>query len=199
MKGTREASQERVWPFEATLKGADEFKMVVQVPEAGQFSQALTGAGGWVANPRTRRAVTPKELAALKTTAELLGVVKFRPSPTMRVAGTRKVGDREAIVVIDRPAEGVSRRYFFDAQTGLLLRVSTLTETVLTPIPEQIDFEDYRDVAGAKLPFVLRVSAVDTYDSFTRRITEVRPGVAVDDKTFEMPPAPGPAPAPPGR
>ncbi|HEV2859585.1 MAG TPA: c-type cytochrome [Pyrinomonadaceae bacterium] len=197
VKGTREASQERVWPFEATLKGADKFKMVVEVPQAGRFQQAVTGATGWVSNPRTSRAVTPKELAELKMTAELLGLVKFHPSPTMRVAGLRKVGDRDAVVVVDRPSETVSRRYFFDAQTGLLLRISTLKETVLSPIPEQVDFEDYRDVSGAKLPFVVRLSAIDTYDSFTRKITDVRPGVAVDDKTFEMPPAP--SPAPPGR
>ena len=39
------------------------------------------------------------------------------PAQTMRVAGRRKVGERDAVVVVDRPSENVQRRYFFDAET----------------------------------------------------------------------------------
>ena len=196
VRGTRDASQGRSWPFEATSKGPDKFLMVVQVPQQGTFSQAVNGAAGWVSNPRTTRAVTPRELSDLKFAAGILGVIKFHPTPTMRSAGRRKVGDKDVFIVVDRPAEGVSQRYFFDAQTGLLLRISTLTDTVLSPIPDQVDFEDYRDVEGAKIPFVVRVSNIDTYDSYTRTITEVRHGVAVEDKVFEMPPALAATPKP---
>jgi hypothetical protein len=112
----------------------------------------------------------------------------------MRVVGRRKVGDRDAIVVADRPSEGVQRRYFFDAETGLLTRVVTLTDAMLNSLPEQIDFEDYRDVDGAKVPFVVRVSAIDTFSSYTRTFTDVRHGVPVEDKLFDMPPA-TPAPS----
>lgn len=187
LKGTREASQGRVWPFEATVKGPDRFLMVVEIPQQGTFSQAVNGAAGWVSNPRTRRAVTPRELGDLKGTAELFRAVKFTPSATMRVAGRRRVGERDAVVVVDRPSEGVQRRYFFDAQTWLLLRIVTLTDAVLNQLPEQIDFEDYREVEGIKLPFVVRTSAIDTFNSFTRKLTEVRAGIAVDDKLFDMP------------
>jgi hypothetical protein len=138
--------------------------------------------------------VTPKELGELRSTAELFGVVKFTPTPTMRVAGRRRVGERDAVVVVDRPSEGVQRRYFFDAETGLLLRIVTLTDAILNQLPEQTDFEDYRDVAGVKLPFTVRTSAIDTFNSFTRKIADIRAGVTVDDKLFDMPPAP-PAPA----
>jgi hypothetical protein len=196
VRGTREASQGRSWPFEATSKGPDKFLMAVQVTQFGTVSQAVNGAAGWVSNPRVTRALTPSEFNDLKFAAGLLGVIKFRPSPTMRSVGRRKMGDRDVYLVVDRPSEGVSRRYFFDAQTGLLLRVSTLTDTVLNPIPDQVDFEDYRDVEGARVPFVVRVSNIDTSFSYTRNITEVRPGVAVEDKLFDMPPAPAATPKP---
>jgi hypothetical protein len=78
----------------------------------------------------------------------------------MRVAGRRRVGERDAVVIVDRAAEGVQRRYFFDAQTGLLLRIVTLTDAILNQIPEQIDFEDYREVEGIKLPFLIRFSNI---------------------------------------
>jgi hypothetical protein len=195
IKGTREASQGRVWPFEISSKGPDKFLMVVQVPNLGTVTQALNGATGWINNPRVHRELNPTELSDVRHAAELYDVVKFKPSPTMRVAGRRKVGDRDALIVVDRPSEGVSTRYFFDAQTGLLLRITTLTDTMLNALPEQIDFEDYRDVDGVKLPFLVRVSAIDTFNSFTRNITEVKHNVPVDDKLFNMPPAPPAAPA----
>ena len=50
-----------------------------------------------------------------------------------------------------------------------------------------MDFEDYRDVNGIKLPFLVRVSAIDTFDSRTQNITEVKHGVPVEDKLFDMP------------
>lgn len=194
VKGTREASQGRSWPFEATVKGPDKFLIVVQIPQQGRFSQAVNGAAGWVSNPRVTRALTPQELHDLKFAAGLFDVIKFHPTPTMRSAGRRKVDGKDVFIVVDRPSEGVSQRYFFDAQTGLLLRIMTLTNTVLSPIPDQVDFEDYRDMEGAKIPFVIRVSNVDTFNSYTRTITEVKHGVAVEDKLFDMPPAPA-APA----
>ncbi len=194
VKGTRDATQERSFPFEVTSKGADKFLMVVQVPDAGTFTQAINGASGWVRNPRTQRALNPEELTELKRTAELLDAIKFKPTATMRLVGRRRMGDREVLVVADKPKAGVTQRFFFDAKTGLLLRITTLTDTMLNAIPEQIDFEDYRDVDGIKLPFVVRVSNIDTYYSFTRNISEVRHNVPVEDKQFDMPPAP-PAPS----
>ena len=189
VRGMREASQGRVWPFEATTKGPDKFLMVVEVPKFGTVRQAVNGTNGWFDSPQAHRALTPAEVTQLKQAAELFDVIKFKPTQTMRAIGRRRVGDREAVVVVDRPAEGVSRRYFFDAQTGLLFRISTLTDTVLSPIPEQIDFEDYRDVDGVKIPFVVRLSTIDTFDSYTRKITEVTHNVAVEDKQFDMPPS----------
>jgi hypothetical protein len=97
------------------------------------------------------------------------------------------VGERDAVVILDRPSENVTRRYFFDAETGLLLRVVTLTDAILNQIPEQIDFEDYREVGGVKLPYLVRLSNIDTFFSYTRKITEVKHGVPVDDTIFDMP------------
>lgn len=195
LKGTREASQGRNWPFEATLKGPDKALMTFEIPRQGTFMQALDGPGGWLKNPRSQRELSPTEFADVRRAAQFMGVVKFAPTQTMRVVGRRRFGDREAIVVVDRPTDKVTHRYFFDAQTGLLARVLTITDTVLVPLPEQMDFEDYREVEGVKIPFRIRVSAIDTFNSYTRTISEIRPGVAVEDTIFQMPAAP-PAPRP---
>jgi hypothetical protein len=194
VKGTVVASQGRSQNFEVTLKGADKVLLVVENPQGGPVRRALNGAAGWFSGPRGVRVLGAGELAEARRNADYLSAVKFAPGQTMRVAGRRKVGERDAIVVVDRPSENVQRRYFFDAETGLLLRIVTLTDAVLNQLPEQVDFEDYRDVDGVKLPFVVRVSAIDTFNSRTQTITEVKHGAPVEDTLFDMPPA-TPAPA----
>ena len=51
---------------------------------------------------------------------------------------------------------------------------------MLVPIPEQTDFEDYREVDGVKLPFTIKISNIDTWFSLTRKLTEIRHNVAVE-------------------
>jgi len=57
-------------------------------------------------------------------------------------------------------------------------------------IPEQTDFEDYRDVDGVKLPFLIRVSSVDAGNPIiTRKFDEIKLNLPVDDTRFNQPPA----------
>lgn len=187
VKGTAAGSQGRTQNFEVTLKGTDKVLLVVENPQGGPVRRALKGSTGWIVSPRGQRALNSNELAEARRNADFFSVVKFAPTQTMRVAGRRKVGERDAVVVVDRPSETVQRRYFFDAETGLLLRIVTLTDAILNQLPEQVDFEDYRDVDGVKLPFVVRISAIDTFNSRTQTITEVKHGLPVEDTIFDMP------------
>jgi hypothetical protein len=104
----------------------------------------------------------------------------------MQLAGVEKIDGREMWVVVRSTPEKTSR-YYFDAETGLLRRRVAINHAALLPIPEQVDFEDYRDVDGVKLPFIIRKSAIDTYDSWTRTFAELKRNVAVDDALFAPP------------
>jgi hypothetical protein len=44
-------------------------------------------------------------------------------------------------------------KLFFEQMPGLLVRVVRLTDRVIGFNPTQLDFSDYRDVAGVKVPF----------------------------------------------
>jgi zinc protease len=197
----REASQGRAWPVEITSKGDDKYLVVATIPAQGgnpaaEVRQALVGGRGWVKNPGGVRELRPNELADVRRGALDLAAIKIQePFPRMTVTGRERVGGREAVVLEAKASPGATSRYYFDAQSGLLLRVLTLRETVLHAIPEQIDFEDYREVDGVRLPFTVRVSNIDTYFSSTRRFSEIRHNVDVDDSVFAQPPA-APRPTP---
>jgi hypothetical protein len=88
-----------------------------------------------------------------------------------------KVGDRDAWVVQRGNPHEVYRRFYFDTESGLLLRSVLYTpRPMIGTIPQQTDYEDYRDVGGTKFPFRIRVSMVDPWTSTTRQYTKVELG-----------------------
>ena len=189
LKGSREASQNRNWPIEVTVKGTDKYLVTATTPQ-GVIQQSLNGDAGWIKNNQGARAMSPGEVeSARRSWSEIFGIIKVAgPSPGMTVGRGQKIGDRETYVIDERSAASTTR-FYFDKETGLLLRKYVLTNTVLLPIPEQIDYEDYRDVDGVKVPFTVRISAIDTFNSSTRRFTEIKFNLPVDDSRFNMPPA----------
>jgi hypothetical protein len=192
LKGTMEQSQGRNPGVEITIKEPDKYLIVITTKQQGVIYQGVNGTTGWIKTDRTRRELNTNEVAQLKRAAALYSVIKVKePYTGLTVTGKEKVGEREAYVVERRPGDGSRiERFYFDTETGLLLRQIVLTNTVLFPIPEQTDFEDYRQVDGVKLPFTIRTSSIDTFFSATRKFTEIRQNVSVDDAIFNMPAAP---------
>lgn len=103
-----------------------------------------------------------------------------------RVSGPEAVGDRSAYVVMVRGAAGVDR-YYFDTETGLLLRYDTGAPTFLGPLPLEVGFADYRAVDAVKLPFAINWSAPER--KWERKITAVKLNAAVAASDFQPPAA----------
>ena len=103
----------------------------------------------------------------------------------MRVLGKEKVGDRDAFVVGATSRDDSREKLYFDAETGLLLRRYLTFKTALGSIPEVIDFADYKDVDGIKLPFTISWSRMPF--TSTTRFVEIKLNVPVDDAKFDMP------------
>jgi photosynthetic reaction center cytochrome c subunit len=74
---------------------------------------------------------------------------------------------------------------YFDKQTGLLLRELRFSETPIGRVPTQIDFSDYRDVNGIKLPYHLAYVWLDGRDSIS--LSEIKTNVKIDEDKFGRP------------
>ena len=64
-------------------------------------------------------------------------------------------------------------------------RKSFLPSAKVMSLPTQIDFGDYRDVGGIKLPFHITYAWLDGRDSIV--LNEIRTNVPVDDAKFGKP------------
>jgi hypothetical protein len=76
---------------------------------------------------------------------------------------------------------------YFDDESGLLSRTVTFADSPVGLAPMQVDYGDYRDVAGVKVPFKLLVTWLDGRS--TIQLTEVQPNVAIDASQFARPAA----------
>ena len=156
------------------------------------MERAVSGNMGWEKNPQGLHDITGQQLADLKMSLQLFRNLKLKEQYTsFRVGGRKeKIGERDVYVLTGVTADKKRERLFFDAESGLLLRRVSYTETMISIIPEQTDFDDYRDVDGVKLPFTVRVSSVDPGNPVsTRTFTEIKLNVPVDDSKFNKPAA----------
>ncbi|MFL6230641.1 MAG: c-type cytochrome [Pyrinomonadaceae bacterium] len=195
MHGTREGARGGAAPYEVTLASPDRLYVVATIPAqgqqaAGEVRQGINGAsGGWTTNARGARALNAAELADLRNVSRYLMPLKLsEPFPQMTVRGRGRVGESVAWVLEAKPAANVRQLFFFDQQTGLLLRQMTIRALFINDVPEQVDYEDYRDVDGMKIPFTVRTASVNPNNPITiRKFTEIKTNVPVDDAIFAMP------------
>lgn len=165
--------------------------LITATTEKGVAKQSLNGNSGWVLIGGKLTTLSADALAPLRNSAATFGAVKFAEDVSrLRNPRIEKAGEREAYAVDVVADADTTRTYFFDMQTGLLLRRRVTTQTMIAPLTEQVDYDDYRDVAGVKLPFLIRSSDVASYDTTTRTVSAIRTNVAVDDAIFSAPVVP---------
>lgn len=189
LTGTYQTARGMTLHWTLNYQAPDKLSSVLTSPQ-GESVTVLNGATGWVKDQRGQREMSALERAAAQDLIELLDVIKLRePYSQLAFGGRAKVRDRDA-VVLRTTRDGKRIRYFFDAETGLLLRRIAVTDTPVGGAPDQTDYEDYRDVDGVKLPMTIRSQNVDAFYAGTRKLTEVKHNTAIDPALFAAPAKP---------
>jgi hypothetical protein len=76
-------------------------------------------------------------------------------------------------------------KLFFEKQSGLLVRQTRFINTAVGLIPLDVDYSDYRPVAGVKMPYKWTMTWVD--GKSTTELTEVQPNATVAAARFTKP------------
>jgi hypothetical protein len=186
IQGWDDRPEGRYGKFEITVAGPDRYRISLTGSEL-TLTQGLSGGIAWgVANKAVQTLSSPADVARMRRIAMRYRAVKEQP-PNARIVGVERVDDRDAYVLQGKVDSLTTRRSYFDVVTGLLRREITTTETLLVPLEEQVDYDDYRDVGGVQLPFRVRTSDGAPYSTTTRTIMEIRRNVPVADSLFRPP------------
>jgi hypothetical protein len=107
-----------------------------------------------------------------------------------RVSAT-DIDEKEVAVVQGTNPRQPPVNFYFDAKSGLLVRVLRFVDTAVGRVPTQIDFSDYRDVSGVKMPF--KWITTWTNGQATTELTQIQVNTPIDAARLTRP-APAPRP-----
>jgi hypothetical protein len=173
-------------PVEVFAKAPNQGAMIVHQFN-GDSVRAYDGRGGWMAGPDTPvplLTLTGGNLRRAGIQATVSFPAGIRNAFSQWRVGRTAIDDNEVLVVQGSNGAQALVNLYFD-QPGLLVRAVTWTETPAGIVPTQVDYSDYREVAGVKMPFQWTVS--QTYMQMSVALSEVQPNVAIDAARFAQP------------
>jgi hypothetical protein len=178
-------------PFEMYARASGQ-RTTITHTASGDSTTTYDGRNGWIAAPHRPVAVlalTGQDLAGARLDAVLAFPAGLAQALTRwRVGFPATIDDRDMQVVQGTSADGVIATLYFDAESGLLVRQVRFSDSPVGRIPTLIDYGDYRDVAGVKMPFRWTLTWLDGKD--TVELSAVQPNIAIDQVRFARPPAP---------
>lgn len=182
-------------PVDVLAKAPDMRATIVHLPD-GDDTTTFDGQLGWLAAPGRPLPVmelTGGELEGAKIEAELAFPARIQQALTdWRVDSTR-IDNKDVPVLQGRLTPGgLPVKLYFDSASGLLVRLIHYSNTPVGVVPTEIDYSDYRDVSGVKMPFHWVVTWTDGRS--TVALSELRANILVDATKFAKP-APAPAKA----
>jgi Photosynthetic reaction centre cytochrome C subunit len=188
ISGWDDRSEGRYGTVEIVMAGTDRYRATVSTPQ-GTSSQGMDGEIAWIATNDGVQRLSGGNITRLRRIAMRYRPVKDRPA-NLQVVGVERLTDRDVYVATARIDPITTWTLYFDVVTGLLRREMTTTETMLLPLQEQVDYDNYRDVGGVQLPFRVQTSDGAPYSTVTRTFLQIRRNVPIDDAVFRPPSGP---------
>ena len=190
-KGTYEGfdSYHQKIPVEVYAQNTGQ-RAVIAHTQNGDSVTIYDGRNAWVAGPdkpvSVLQLVPGGDLDGVKFDSDLAFPGRLKQALTAWRTGfpTTLIKDRE-VQVLQAMAGGTRVKLFFDKQTGLLTRVVRYSKTIVGPVPVQVDYSDYREVAGVKMAFHWQYTWTDGQSEYS--LESLQPNVAIDAAKFARP------------
>jgi len=187
-KGTLVAPNGIKVPFQTLAAPPNKTLIILETP-AGVYKEGFNGSIGWVKNQNGVNEMSPTALELTKQHSDFYRNIKLKEQYTsIRLAGKTTIDSRPVYEVVGQTPSGMSETLYFDSATGLMVRWLIQVRSPFGPVPQALDFDDYRDAGGIKMPFLVkrRQSGVTAFQQYE----EVHQNVPVDPAQFERPQTP---------
>lgn len=192
-----DTSDEKV-PVEIFAKAPSQRTMIVHLPE-GDSVRTYDGRTAWRTSTGTLLPLPVLELSGGELDGARLDAVLSFPAQIKQAFTDWRTGfpdtaidDHPVDIVQGTGAQNMPVKLYFDRKSGLLVRLVRYSATPIGVNPTQIDYADYREVAGVQVPFRWTVTWTDG-----RSLTELsslQPNPPIDASKFAKPNPPRPTP-----
>ena len=185
-------------PLEIFANAPNQLATVVHT-QTGDSVSTYDGANGWMAAADKLMRVLPltggdldgaRMDAALSLPARITQDFQWRTGfPSVSI-------DDRPVQVVQNVARGdLGAKLYFDSESGLLVRQVRFVDTAVGVIPTQVDYSDYRTVAGVKVPFRRVMTWTDGRS--TIELSDVQANARIEAARFAKPAPPRAKPATP--
>ena len=178
-------------PMEVFARASGERSTVVHTL-LGDNTTTITPTAAWITAPPTDKPValmdiTGQELQGVQFDASMFFPGRIKQSLTKLRTGIPQLleDDREVIQIQGNTASGGTVTLLFDEGTGLLARLVRYNESPVGRIVTRIDYHEYKDVAGVKVPSRWTVAWLSGRSQF--ELTDIQPNVQIPAARFAKP------------
>jgi hypothetical protein len=173
-------------PVEIFARAPDQRAQIIRMPD-GVSTKTYDGREGYAAEgwrPIPLMALTGGNLAGARLDAIMSFPAGIRQAFSQWQVGGTTIEGRPVQILQGTSTGQLPVNLYFD-ESGLLTRMVRWNKTAVGTVPTQIDYGDYRDVAGVKLPFRTIITWTDGQNSI--ELKEVRPNVPIEGARFGRP------------
>jgi hypothetical protein len=161
---------------------------VSHLGNSAQATGVLNGAKGWMresSGPMRLMFGWRRDAAQLE---DLFNLPRRLESivQDLRVSAMGHVDSREVYILTGHTEFLSLVELYFDIPSGLLLRIVYFVDTVAGRMPSQIDYSDYREIDGVRVPHRWEVRLVRGVN-VAYRLNSVKHNVEVDSRLFDLP------------
>ncbi|MDP9146064.1 MAG: c-type cytochrome [Acidobacteriota bacterium] len=190
-KGKLTTFDGKTFPVDVYAKAPDKRISIMHMPN-GDSVTAFDGQRGWQTIPgRGAHMMSDSENDGARLDADLYFATHVKTMyPKFVVKDSEKIDGHETYLVTGENEGQPPLRLYVDKQSGQLLRLVRYGQSPLGLNPTQIDYADYRDADGVKVPFKWTLARPG--NRFTIEVEDLKQNVPVDDAKFVAPPPPPP-------
>jgi len=137
--------------------GSHKSYMTVEFEGMGKTEEGFDGQVAWEKNAMMgARIKEGPERNLASRSADLLADLNWREHfPQVKTVALEDVDGKPSYKVEMSPKEGAPEYRFYDKETGLLLKATTVLTTHMGEIPVEAFFDDYKEAQGITLPHKL--------------------------------------------
>ncbi len=173
-------------PTEIFAKAPGQRTTVVHMPD-GEAIKVYDGRTAWAAEgwrPMPLLTLTGGNLSGARVDAIVNFPATLRNAFSEWKVGSATIDDKPVQILQGTNPGELPVNFYFD-ESGLLVRSVRWNKTAVGTVPTQVDYSNYKDVAGVKVPHHLLMTWTDGQNTFN--LSEVRANVAIEASRFAKP------------
>jgi hypothetical protein len=157
MTGDIEMAGRNVAGSVSIVESGEKAYMSLDFSGIGKVEECYDGVNAWessaISGPRLLEGSEKSSIRQASTIAVITG---WRDAYRQtRTAGTEDVEGKPAWKVEMTPKEGQPETFYFDRESGLLVRVKSILSSAMGDIASDLEMSDYREIDGIRTPFTM--------------------------------------------